>query len=128
MKQNVELLNQSIFFKDLFYKSFAFQRDEAGNEANSGKMRVFATPQLQRKSDTKFQLNTIVDVSSAHKDFILTASIWVKFEFNFVNEGKVNGAEETVASELLGSLVKEFIQDFMDKTPYHLSPNNEESK
>jgi hypothetical protein len=91
-------------------------------------MRVFATPQLQRKSDTKFQLNTIVDVSSAHKDFILTASIWVKFEFNFVNEGKVNGAEETVASELLGRLVKEFIQDFMDKTPYHLSPNNEESK
>ncbi|WP_424046039.1 hypothetical protein [Neisseria sicca] len=116
---DIKLSNKSIFFKDLFYKTSleSISRDDAG----SGEMKIFAQPQLEKKSDTEFKVTAIADVSSSSKEFILTASIWVKFELSLVHEELLDDAKiKNVVQKIFEDLVYKFIQDFTEKTPFHM--------
>lgn len=120
--KNVEfkLSNKSIFFKDLFYKTSSdpILKDDVG----SGEMQISAQPQLQKKSDTEYKVTAIADVSSINNEFILTASIWVKFEFSLVSEELLDDTQiKDIAKKIFEDLACQFIQDFTQKTPFHMN-------
>ena len=117
---DIKLSNKSIFFKDLFYKTSldSISRDDIGG----GEMQILAQPQIEKKSDTEFKVTAIADVSSTSKEFILTASIWVKFEFSLVHAELPDDAKvKNVAQGIFEDLVYKFIQEFTERTPFHMT-------
>lgn len=61
-------------------------------------------------------------MSSTSKEFILTASIWVKFELSLMHEELLDDAKiKNVVQKIFEDLVYKFIQEFTERTPFHMT-------